>query len=641
MNTTISDFFAREEVSRLEAGLPRLQEWSNCMLVPFQARQLRFASTIWINPRWFLERGININDDLVRKRVSDWLLGDFGYAIPKQDDPKDAFSPKVRTLHADRYGGSTGRSVHGGSGRVATVGCYQAKGIGVTPLAGVGANWVHSHGCASVEESVREAIFAEVADAEFPFGAVPVVAILDAGLHFSSPAQAGANSSRMRRAIIVRPAVLRLAHVERAPLFVQSLTGYSNSQLDDVRRTKDVIHRWLTQDSEHCTAISVPSLTELARRIAEQVAFGQVHRLFNGGYFSSNLSATGALLDFGGMRALPNWANAKNLDHAVGFGDEMEIVTKVIRSLAFYFNKYRAESTPPVQEAELLSQSQQAYTRGFTAECLRMWNVAASADTAVTTAIAQSVRRYFMQQQKLRVNYKHGLVAVQEWLYNDVADGARSVSRDSSIEMQTLSAVQLALKAQFATLPNPHKQLLRAWSSATRYLMPRFALDREQLQQRINRALSAKGTQSKCLSSLVGEIIRTTVSLGRRHWPRSPGDLRVQAHVAYEGSSALQCIELRNDQPALWLEGIRSKGIFWLFGSSFTAEDARDLGVRCDGTYWTALIPMSRGDVDSRSEYALTLQSCSIQIPPMQVVYAQPHTWLTDVGPDLPIAETG
>jgi hypothetical protein len=199
--------------------------------------------------------------------------------------------------------------------------------------------------------------------------------------------------------------------------------------------------------------------------------------------------------------------------------------------------------------------------------------------------------------------------------------------------MQTLSAVQHALKAHFAASPNPSKGLLQAWSSATRYLMPRDALDREQLQQRINRALSAKGTQ--CVPRLVREIIRTTVSLSHRHWPRLAEDLRVQAHVAYEGSSALQCIELRNDQPALWLEGIRSEGVFWFFGSPFTSQDAKDLGVRSDGAYWTVLIPMSRVDVDARLGHALKLRSCLIQIPAMQVVYVQPHTWLTDVGSDV------
>ena len=241
------------------------------MLISFQAQQLRFASILWINSRWFMERGININDDSARQRVSNWLLGEFGYAIPLQGDPKEAFAEQVKTLYADRYGGSTGRSRHGGSGRVATAGCYQAKGIGITPLAGAGSEWAHSHGCASLEESVREAIFAEVAAAEFPFGAVPVIAILDTGLYFSELTAASADSQKMRRAIIVRPAVLRPAHAERAPLFLRSLIGCANSQSADVQRTKDVIHRWVTQDTRQPQSedFSVPTLKDLVQRIAE------------------------------------------------------------------------------------------------------------------------------------------------------------------------------------------------------------------------------------------------------------------------------------------------------------------------------------------------------------------------------------
>ena len=78
--------------------------------------------------------------------------------------------------------------------------CWSAY---VTPLAGAGANWVHSHGCASVEEGIREAIFAEIASAEFPFGAVPVVAVLGTQLSFSEPTVDGAKPQTMRRAIII------------------------------------------------------------------------------------------------------------------------------------------------------------------------------------------------------------------------------------------------------------------------------------------------------------------------------------------------------------------------------------------------------------------------------------------------------
>jgi hypothetical protein len=427
MRTLIDRFFSPDEVKRLECSLPRLEDWSTSMLVPFQAQQLRNASIAWINRRWFLERGIRISDPKVERRASNWLIHEFGYSVPRQEDPPHAFTGTVRTLYADRYGNTTGKSMHGGSGRVATIGCFQAKGIGITPLAGRGANLVHSHGCASLEEGVREAIYAEVACAEFPHGAVPILAILDTGLHFMAPSRVGRESQQERRAIIVRPAVLRLAHAERAPMFIDSLTGFSNSQLEDAQRTKDVVQGWLSGIRKpQPIGSGLSDLSTVLNRIAEQVAFGQVHRLFNGGYFSSNLSVAGELLDFGAMRALPNWANARTLDQVVGYGEEMKIVMKVIQSLVFHFNKYRPRSKSAIDQQVLISRCSDAYKRAFEAECLRMCALDAFDNPALCDSVVPILRAYFAEQQKLRVDYKHGLVKSQGWLFDAViaASGA-------------------------------------------------------------------------------------------------------------------------------------------------------------------------------------------------------------------------
>jgi hemolysin-activating ACP:hemolysin acyltransferase len=206
------------EGDRLENGLPRLGEWSSQMFVPFEARQLRRARVLWINRRWFLERQIDVSRANVRDRLANWLLDEFAYAVTGNAGAGDAFTSRVRTLYADRYGISSGQSGHGGSGRVATIGCFQAKGIGAAPLVGAGANWVHSSGCCSVEEGIREAICGEVAATEFPHGAVPVIAILDTGLYVCPPVDAKRpeNTHSVRRAIIIHLAVLRVAHAERA-----------------------------------------------------------------------------------------------------------------------------------------------------------------------------------------------------------------------------------------------------------------------------------------------------------------------------------------------------------------------------------------------------------------------------------------
>lgn len=231
MESVIDRFFSAAEAKRLHSGLPRLDEWSNHLLVPFQAQQLQRARVLWINRRWFLERDIIVTDPDVERRVRNWLIAEFGYSVPRKEDPVGAFTKQVKTFYADRYGSTTGKSVHGGSGRAATLGFFQAKGIGLTPLAGVGANWVHSHGCASMEESVREAIYSEIACAEFPHGAVPVIALLDTGLQTHPRHPLTTNAQPLQRALIIRargitPCTRRTcANVQRVYGRIQKLTA--------------------------------------------------------------------------------------------------------------------------------------------------------------------------------------------------------------------------------------------------------------------------------------------------------------------------------------------------------------------------------------------------------------------------------
>jgi hypothetical protein len=582
-----AEHFSRAETELLESGLVRLEEWSPQMLVPFQCRQLRRAMVLWINRRWFLERQFDLTNNGTVRRIHEWLVDEFAYAIPQPGDPQTAFTTKTKFLHADRYGSSTGRTPHGGSGRVATIGAFQAKGIGVTPLVGHGGDPGHSHGCCSIEEAIREAIYSEVAAAEFPHGAVPVVAILTTELIFANPGPT-------RRAIVIRPAVLRIAHAERAPMFKESLTGFRNSQIEDSIRTRDVVQKWIRE--------SKIGLPDLLTRVAEQVAFGQVHRLFSGGYFSSNLAVDGSIMDHGGMRALPNWVNARNLDGVAGFGEEMMIVNKMIESLAFYFNKYRPKhSALAPSGAALRSCAQEANERAFARECLRIWGFNTNASPALTSAVVQPLRRYFSAQQKYQVNYKYGENNRFHWLHDETAQEAES---------KTLNTVSAALCRYFAEFPDGNERCQRAWITADRYLMPRKALYRENLKTCIEQLLSAHDQHDE-LPERVGELIRTVVASSRRHWPTLPPDLAVLAQVSYEGSSALLCDEFPRRRRVYWLEGlcVRDKWVF--FDSDLPINRSNAIDARSADGYWTAQVP------------ATTLGSLGwLKLPKMLVSYA-------------------
>ena len=187
---------------------------------------------------------------------------------------------------------------HGGSGRAGLRGCFQAKGIGPTPLAGDVRTWSYSHGCAWLEEALREAIYAELAAAELPHGALPVIAVLDTGLRFLLPS----GELGERRAILVRPAALRLAHFERAPMFSaarRERPERETNETSDVDRVRDAVRAFHAATSgEPAPGVEVRDLADALVRVAEQAASGQVHRLCHGGYLTSNVTLNGELLDF-------------------------------------------------------------------------------------------------------------------------------------------------------------------------------------------------------------------------------------------------------------------------------------------------------------------------------------------------------
>src|SRR5215469_14635939 len=170
------------ELAAISSDVPDLCQIGTSILVPFRACRLVEPTVAWINDRWFAERGLLTHiDGALRRRVCDWMLNSFAItAVAERQTPSDIEQAVLG--QADRYGSSSGTSPHGGSGRVATVGRFQVKGVGRTPLVGAGVPWIHSHGVASMREAVYEAIMGEIFNAELPFGSIPVIAIVDAGV---------------------------------------------------------------------------------------------------------------------------------------------------------------------------------------------------------------------------------------------------------------------------------------------------------------------------------------------------------------------------------------------------------------------------------------------------------------------------
>ena len=611
---SLSTSLTPQEVALLEQALPRLADWSEKILVPFSVRQLRHCEVVWINERWFLQRGLDVTEESTRHRLSNWLCEEFGYAAPRQEDSFEAYTEQSKTFHADRYGSLNAREVHGGSGRAAIVGCFQAKGIGVTPLAGAGADWIHSHGCASLEEAIREAIYAEVLAAEFPYSAIPIIAILDTGLTFSRPSSEHPEEALMRRAIILRPSVVRHAHAQRAPAFRKSLVGYSNSQLDDVQRCRDMVRQWLERTSRPYS--STPNYPQSIARVVEQMAFSQVHRLsFCRRSLSASLTIEGALLEVGRSFALGNWNCVESWPNAEDSGNDQTQIEKLTRSLFFHFKKYRFAEFPPLPPIEtLVDDARDIYEKTFCRECLRLWGLQDCNVPSLVDRLSRPMRQYFALQRRTRNDRRLSSHAGR--LYDAMLGGA---AKEDGPEFVTLCAISAALRSHFTEEASGRRMLRYAWMTAVRLLQPRTDIVGQNLPP-ILRLVSREMTQSMAHARTIRDTIAITVGESRRHWPNLPDDLVVMGHTSIDGSSMLLCRQMQNDEIVLWLEGIKCGERLRLFGFWTSFADIPSDDCKHHGDSWSARVLPTQ--YEARPEgYMVKALSQVILLPPLRRVY--------------------
>lgn len=542
------------DVQRLEASGLLAPDVLPELFVPFQVVRVGGATVAWLNRRWFAEQGIEIWNESVRAQAEAWLLRNFAFVVPcaAHDGPRHTFM-------ADRYGSTEGLSPHGGSGRVATRGCFQVKGVGPTPLVGKGVRDGHSHGCLSLAEALREAIYAEVAAAEFPYGAVPIIAIIDLGSNYSSPDRREKYDQDVRRGLLVRPFVFRPSHIERAPLY-----GSGNDtrleQLADARRAKRAYRWWKEQIATGDMRFAVPP-GELFHRLGRQIGFGQAHRLFNGGYFSSNLSARGELLDFGNMHWLRRWHRARVLPHAPGFGDEIRILRKVAHSTSFFFQHW-SDGQDHVDDQDLVDKAQSAMKYERKRQMAHFFD-----EKLLDGTILARVEDIYESENKVCRTFEFGVPVGRTQQDSSLAD----------IISGQFAAMKAHLGAESAYL---HAVQLR------RFCGERVALDRFEL---ITATREIVGEACDCTlenSNAIDTFVASKVSQGRRLWPRMRPGLIPLRHLTRGGSSLVDCVELGTGQRLLWLEGeINCEGAKF-FENSVSILDLSKAGSTISSPQW-------------------------------------------------------
>ncbi len=524
----------RETAGRMSADLTLL---GPALAVPFEARAFRDPSVIWLNERWFREAGLRVDREPVRRAVEDWIVRDFAHANPHRLDPAEGYRAATTTLLADRYGLSFG-SWHGGSGRCGINGRFIAKGTGRTPLVDPGCrdDDVHASGMMFLSEAIGEAIASEIAAAELPYGAVPVIAIIDAG--FSSPVPGQAFQAR--RAISIRPNFIRPAHFERS-IYFGDAGGERSAQFLDAARVRDAVRAIPSLAAGADRGVS-GFFEDMMQHAARQAGAAQAHRLWLGAYVSPNRDIHGAIADFGGFRSVPNWRQFSG-SRLETFGGEIEVLRGTLSELHFYISKYLPFTPLPDRHA-LSAALDQACLAGFRDVCGAVLGVDPNS-SAVSV-----LHDYFAHQQAQRQKRCEPADWRRPWLLDAIAPDWRRGSMPGEVERRTARD----LLAELRTLGEGQPLRDARVAALKRWLMPRGALLQQIAVSRILRFAQGLSGLAGDDSAAVAAFIDRQIGANRRVWAGMPPTLEVHAQCSSRGSAVLFGFDLERCERGMWVK---------------------------------------------------------------------------------------
>ncbi len=297
----------------------------------FEAKRLAKAKVAWINFDLLREMGVEFPPEGMTPAFEKAVLDAFAYMVPQAADPAEFYTTLIKKFYADRYGGN-GLGKNWGSARAGSAGEIQIKGVGLTPLVGDGQDFHHAHGGASMEESIREAIWGEVLHHELPYSGNRVLALIDTGT-FTHWGDGG----REPRALIIRQDPLRPAHFIPAPFGRGSLreTEMSrvNAALEHIERSLPVPAD-VPADAPRMQKIS-RGLVSYAERIARQYAATYTRGFYHGATSPSNIEISGRFIDYGTQTAQPDHGPVQVLPHVAPFGDTQSL-KQVLLGEVFY-----------------------------------------------------------------------------------------------------------------------------------------------------------------------------------------------------------------------------------------------------------------------------------------------------------------
>lgn len=556
-------------VEHLESFVSPLAGIDPACFVPFAAQRLARARVVWLNGRWFGEQGIDIAASGVRGAVSDWLIDNFAFSVRSPQEPDDDYLPQTMAFDADRYGG-TGGALHGGSGRCGSRKGFQAKGIGRTPLVPENVDWYHSHGFLWLEEALREAVASEIADAELPHGAVPSVAVIDTGTTIVWPD--GVRGER--RAILIRPLVVRLCHLERS-IFFGTAGAKGSSQYEDAVRTAAVnVRQW-----PDGTAAS--HLPLLSRRVAEQLVASHVGRYWLGPFYSSNFAVDARTIDFGAFRSVVDWSQSSIAFGDPAFGTEWTAFDEAWASLRYYCRKYAGQRVDVGADA-----------RGARRHALR-----SELATWVDDALVADLEALFVRQQR-----RSGAILAH--------DRPEEAGPDSGPMSSDIAPVAVTLRAIWDD-GNP----ARAWAglcALERIISSRAGYTREAITARLSTLLAEDP-----MLSTAQDVVDRLAGGARRRWPVSMYRGLV-AHRSEHNGAIWQSIDCTTGRCEIVVRARVIDGTVTLFGRTFVPPNDPD-----DGGWYD--MAFDRGD-DFAWPTALMVDGETHRIAPPDTVHGVPTT---------------
>lgn len=481
----------------------------------FEVEPFDDPAVVWLNKRFLASHGVDVGDE---QSLSAWrtrLADMYGVTSTSAAPPSSVRAHPRTFMHADRYGGPFG-SQHGGSGRSGTIGEFNAKGVGRTPLCDPEADFYHAHGCMWLEEAIREAAFAELAWFEFPLRANPAVAIIDTGARHVGPD----GTVGERRAIVVRPAAWRVAHLERSIFFGSVGTADSDQYLDALR-VKEAI---CTLPQIAATAAGEPGIAPclhafaaVVANVAQQIGSGRAARLAHGDYSSGNIGLSGELLDFGSFRAVHDWRQAHSVRGIAPFGQEHINLVPSIENVYSSILKYTAER-PTLTFAQMIGVLVDGMAQAFTAEIDALAAPFAEVSPRLAEFITDQLNGAYTTQQRASVNYLTGDRGDNiDWIYDALTGAGSGLNSTSAIGR----AIRQAVSAEAERRPAAASQLGAAFNRLCYWARPKTRAGREILQQKVNRVLAGSPSRAElepAIDRLINDLLtsaRRTIGRGR------------------------------------------------------------------------------------------------------------------------------